>query len=367
MYDLMYDLIAIGALNVDHIMPASQLASLDATIVEAFADRIEYGNEIPASETEIDEILSKLSQPSFKTCLGGSAFNVIQALVSMRLGFKLGYVGVAGTTDEQAPDFIRWFEHSKVDSRYVLKDEGRSGVCISFIRDRERSLSTFPGANTKMADFLRDNSDQIIDYLTQARIIHVTSFYDDATPDVLSWILRTAKENDRHLLISFDPGPYWVASGDNKLKEKFRQILAVTDFLFLNNKEFKNLGREYPGAQDSDLAEHIFGLSDTKALQIVVKRYSEIRIFYRLKRRIEYRTVRTNVVMPDTVEDSTGAGDVFAAGVLASQLTPGLDLDSGIELGMRLVKAKLSVAGSDNPQAYPTIVNGLINDLRGDS
>jgi sugar/nucleoside kinase (ribokinase family) len=364
----MYDLIGIGALNIDHIATRERLLNLEPSLVSEIA-KFEFGGEKSVDKEEIDQILSEMGQPTFKTCLGGSAFNVIQTLVSMNLRLKLGYVGVAGETGIRGMDFSSWFGQSGVDSQFVLKTKDISGICVSFIhdRDRGRSLLTFPGANVRMADFLKDKHDQIVDYLTQARFIHVTSFYDDETPKVLSWTLRVVKEREERVRVSFDPGPLWATSRDRQLQQKVRQILSITDFLLLNETEFEELGRYHTGAQDQDVAARIFDLCGTNTLQIVLKRYDEIKVFFKVRNKTQFRTFKPSVAMPTVVEDSTGAGDVFAAGFLASAILPGLGVSDGAELGSRLLQAKLSVAGNGQARMYSAIVSDLLDDLQAGS
>src|SRR5262245_45242560 len=109
--DGLLDVIGIGALNVDYIGTRSRLLQLDPRLVEELRGRFEHGTERPAGAREVDEILSTIGR-SFDTFLGGSAFNVIQGLAALRIGLRLGYVGVMGDAPAMGPSFADWFrEH----------------------------------------------------------------------------------------------------------------------------------------------------------------------------------------------------------------------------------------------------------------
>ncbi len=172
-------------------------------------------------------------EPSYyETFLGGSSFNAIHSLSSMNQSFRLGYVGVSGFSGIPGMDFHKQFKQFHIDSQFVSRaSKLRAGVCISYIDEDERSLLTFPGANTQMADFLSENYKEILDYITQSKIIHLTSFFDNRTPIVLSKLLKDAKNKNPWLKLSFDPGHHWTKSPSSKIKK----ILKYTDILFLNN------------------------------------------------------------------------------------------------------------------------------------
>jgi hypothetical protein len=66
---------------------------------------------------------------------------------------------------------------------------------------------------------------------------------------------------------------------------------------------------------------------------------------------------------PDEVEDSTGAGDVFAAGFLAALASHRLHLELGSVLGMRLARHKLSYVGTHGHSEFAAITRSVLRSL----
>lgn len=356
---MFFDVIGIGALNMDYIATRSHTRHVDPEVIEEMRERFELGNEKPVGQDIISEIIMDGRCP-FSKYLGGSAFNVIRSLASLNADFKLGYVGVAGETYSPELNWSESMKHSNIDSSYVKYDrENRTGVCISYISEGERSLLTNPGANSQMAGFLRQNFETILEYVTQAKIVHVTSFFDEETPTVLLRLLIEAKKINPWLKISFDPGHHWVAH----LTEDIKGILSISDFLFLNFREFNLLGRSGPGISDREQARAVFNLCYQRTLLIVLKKYDEIKLFYRIgPQSLEIRHAN-QFLLESEIEDSTGAGDIFASGFLSSMLIPGLELKDGVELGLRLVKHKLRGAGTSSLSASARLLNDFLDEL----
>jgi sugar/nucleoside kinase (ribokinase family) len=354
-----FDVIGIGALNLDYIAASSQLRYIDPDIINEIKERFELGNEKPVGEDVINQIIQGSKVP-FSKFLGGSSFNVIRSLSSLSADFKLGYIGVAGETYTIELNWLDAMRHANIDYQFVKNDKDhKTGICISYISEGERSLLTNPGVNTFMADFIFENFNEILNYISMAKIIHVTSFFDDRTPSVLLSLLKEAKKKNPWLKISFDPGHHWAAN----LTDDIKGILSISDYLFLNVREFNLLGRSGPGISDREQARVVFDLCNQSTLLIVLKKYNEIKLFYRIG--VQSLEIRhsNQFLLESEIEDSTGAGDIFASGFLSSLLIPGIELKDGVELGLRLVRHKLRSAGSVSFNAFSRIMNSFLDEL----
>lgn len=356
----MFDLIGIGALNLDCVASKTRVLSLQPSIADALSHKFEHKTERPVSEEEIKLTLSQMGISTFETFLGGSAFNTIHTIAAVNPGLRLGYVGVAGNTGVSGLDFVDAMKHFGIDTKYVKTVPGqKSGVCISYMAADERSLLTYPGVNKEMSEHLKENHENIITYLSQAKIIHVTSLFDDKSPDLLLQLLRDVKRLNPWVKISFDPGYHWI----KYITPAISGVLKSADFLFLNNKEFEILGHYRPGSQDIDVARTIIDLCQSDELIIILKQYDSIKLFYQIQGRMMVLSY-SNVVLPSKdIEDAAGAGDIFAGGFLTAMLVPGMEIRHGVDLGLRLVRSKLLVAGSKSFHTFPAIFSELINEI----
>ena len=71
-------------------------------------------------------------------------------------------------------------------------------------------------------------------------------------------------------------------------------------------------------------------------------------------------------LLPPSIVDDTGAGDVFTAGFIAGRLIPVLafDMKTVTSFSSRLVKAKLKTAGCDEEAGYSAILAQTLREIR---
>lgn len=275
---------------------------------------------------------------SLSYSLGGSAWLTIYTLAQMRVRLRLGYVGVVGRVEAPGLSFTSQMDELGIDRRWVGRvPDLPSGICLSYIDDTDRAMLTHPGANFKMAGYIRDNFDGLADYLASARFVHVTSFLDDETPAEMLRLLARAKELNPGLALSFDPGFDWAQHGNTCIDG----ILALTDLLFVNYREFKALGRSAPGEPDTVIA--------AKALARCAPPQGVLAHRCQLSRKL-----------PEAeLEDATGAGDVFAAAVLASLTSRRLQVELGALVGLSLARHKMRRPAGVY-QDLPDLSNGFL-------
>ena len=89
-------------------------------------------------------------------------------------------------------------------------------------------------------------------------------------------------------------------------------------------------------------AAGIYGRYGLNQTSIVVKEEAEIIIYRRDKQQLIEQRFNNQVVSDEQIIDSTGAGDMFAAGFLSSLVLNGANLISAADLGMRFMRAKLT-------------------------
>jgi sugar/nucleoside kinase (ribokinase family) len=335
----MLDIIGIGSLNLDLTATAEKIKALPPDKVREAKLRLEHGAERPVDPTDIENLMSLLGPDSFRTVLGGSAFNTIHAIAALNSGLKTGYVGVAGPAGNSGLNFVEFMQELAIDNRYVaVSPDQASGLCICINDEGARSLLHHPGCNTRMADYLEQNYQDILQYLTGACILHITSFIDDRTPIILDRIIRETKRKNPAIKISFDPGYFWLKN----LTPAVISIIKIADFLFLNRTEYDLLGGGRPDMADSEKAGRIFAQYGLQETLLILKDKSETKVYSRSDHQIVEQCFEIDVVSEEQISDFTGAGDILAAGFLTVQLLKEMAIPDAVELGNRFMRAKLT-------------------------
>ncbi|MGX6608389.1 PfkB family carbohydrate kinase, partial [Micromonosporaceae bacterium Da 78-11] len=136
------------------------------------------------------------------------------------------------------------------------------------------------------------------------------------------------------VLICFDPGHVWSVERSAATLE----ILRLSDFVLLNSREFEELGAAPVGLTVVKRPHGVVVLRDGAE----VGRYS-------------HRPLRE-----DEIRDATGAGDVFAAGLLAGVLSGRSGVCRGARLGMELARHKLRHVGSGGHADFADLADAFM-------
>jgi len=352
------EIIGFGALNVDYIASASRLSQRLADRVTESTARFEWNKEGPVDQQTITRAIENLGAASLSYSLGGSAWLTIFALAQMRVGLRLGYVGVVGRVEAPGLSFIGQMDDLKVDHRWVGRYLNRPcGLCLSYIDDTDRVMLTHPGANFEMCHYIQQNFDPLAAYLASARYVHVTSFLDEVTPTEVLRVLTRAKELNGDLRISFDPGFDWAEHRTPAVDG----ILALTDLLFVNYREFKALGGYTPGDPDSAVANRVLSRCAAESSIFVTKRYDFIEAFSGTAGgMLSHRFQQGRPLRETELEDATGAGDVFAAAVLSSLTAKRLQVELGAFVGLFLARHKMRFRKPGEHQTLPDLSKGFL-------
>ncbi len=247
---------ALGTCNIDFIMKVPRFSMAD--------DEVDVEN--------------------MTVSLGGSASNF--AVGVSRMNVKVGIIARVG--NDQFGDFVTdKFKEEGVQTQRLLKIYQSTGMAfIAVDKKGERSIYTSMGANAR---FKLDKDDKR--YIKSSSILHITGMYKE----VVEKASKYAK------FVSLNPGTVLSSYGIDSLYK----IIKKANIIFLNEKEVYLLTGE-------DLERGAKILLDIGVPMVVVtcgKRGANL-----------YSSEGVIHSSPPEVKslDTTGAGDAFAAGFIAS-------------------------------------------------
>lgn len=357
------DVVGIGALNLDHIASGAtlrgrcggELRRRVVGIAERAGARLRAGGEAWVDAATMRNVLAVAGAVTgTRAVVGGSAFNAVRAAAWTRSGVRLGFVGVAGRAPVAGVDIGRELASLGVDTRFVRRaPDELCGVCLSYAEeDGERTLVTHAGANTRMAEHLARCGEPLVRYLAAARVLHVACLVDDEAGTegiarVLEAVRGRGQPGGRAVRISLDPGHGW----STRPGPAVRRLVALSDFLLVNRQEFAALGRAYGSGRTGrgHAAALLAGMAGAAPV-IAVKRPDGVDLHRRDGNGGAVRTeLRQRPLPPGRIEDATGAGDVFAGGLLTVLARDPAQVARGCRLGLAMARRKLQHAGGDDP------------------
>lgn len=242
-----------------------------------------------------EKILQHFTKQRQAIELGGSALNLIKAMA--QLNKKTFFAGVV------SDDFFGSKIKNKLNELNIQYKLGSNstestGSCVILVTpDGERTLNTYLGASRLYDQSFIPSKD-----IAQSEIFHFSGYQWD-TPDQKKGILKAidvAKKNN--CLLSFDLADPFVVE---RHREDFVKIIEkYADIVFANREESKLLYGLTPEDTASKINKH--------GATAVIKLDKEGALIKSTEQEpfIKIPVVKTKVI------DTTGAGDMFAAGFL---------------------------------------------------
>jgi len=268
---------------------------------------------------------------------GGSASNTINGLANM--GIKCGYIGKIGD-DDLGKLFSDDLKKKNIED-HLLKSSADSGRAITFIsKDAERTFATYLGAAVELsADDLTPEMFEGYDFL------HIEGYlvFNEA---LIAKALKLAK--DKGMRISIDMASYNVVEAKYTfLKESIKDYV---DIVFANEEESKALTNKAPEealeeiANDCEIAVVKIGKNGS-----LIKSNGQV-----------FKVDAINA----TSKDTTGAGDLYAAGFIYG-LSKGLTLEQCGKIGAILGGNVIEVIGAKMDDERWSKVKKMISDVEG--
>ena len=244
---------------------------------------------------------------------GGSAANTVAGLAA--LGLKTAFIGQLGD-DELGQIFTHDIRALGVDFATPPKsDAGPTARCLILVTpDAQRTMSTFLGAAQRL-----DRSAVTEERIASAKILYLEGYLWDPAEPRAAMEAAIAIARSAGTSVAFTLSDGFVVE---RHRDDFLRLIdsGSIDILFANEGEFLHL------AQATDLNSALSAFAG-KVPTLVVTRSEHGALAFRDGKRVD--------VPAEPIErlvDTTGAGDLFAAGFLAGQAL-GRSLEDSLRLG----------------------------------
>lgn len=372
------DVIGIGAINIDYIFHNTSKDNLGAF------KNTERANE-SLNATLDEKILNRqVDKGGCESQLGGSALLTIRTIAALNAGLKTGYVGCIGTST----DLERNVGHPKdlytslnfVDDKSWLFHStnypGRAEVKLyKGIRQRIRIDA---GANNELMKFIKEKNNQInktsesknsafLDYLLTAKWIHISSLAKIEHFEFIMGFVKEAKEKNRLIKISIDPGVEYAVEH----REMLSKYLSFMDYIFLNENEFNGLAGDENMVKKNkiDSLNNLLNQSmKNNKIVFIQKGKRKNTVLNFINNKPFSRDFYHERLSWFSIFNDTGAGDVFAGGVIAGLLTPQLISHQPIpiKIGALLAKKRLKSNKFPDKELAVTYSTFIESNLRAE-
>jgi sugar/nucleoside kinase (ribokinase family) len=275
------------------------------------------------SMTLVDAILSaeikketKNSTRSIQT--GGSAANTVHGIA--KLGGRCGYIGKI-SEDEFGNFYLEDFRNNNINTHFFYSETGTGHATGLISPDSERTFGTYLGAAMELT--AEEMTHEIFrDY----GILHIEGYLVQ-NHALIEAAMSIAKENG--LLVSIDMASFNIVEAN--IDFLHRIIREYVDIVFANEEEATSLTGKNPEEALLEIAE---------MCSIAVVKLGAHGSLIKSGDRI----IRIDAISAKSI-DTTGAGDIYAAGFLYA-LTENLDLEVAGKIGSLLAGNVVEIIGA---------------------
>lgn len=358
------DVIGISAINYDYMFHCKKPDSRNSA---PDGGREDQGRPEAEVENEIEELYRSGKEPI--TQIGGSAYLAIKAIKAIDSTLSVSYVGVCGqfnnfdkrygtnlniNNELNDIDNKEWLfftnEQTPEDKRYI----GKSVVRLhKHIRD---NIKISAGANDLIIDLIKDKESKenksFSDFLSQARWIHISSLTKfEQFEEIMSYVIK-AKEKNRFLKISIDPGYKFT----DEYRDRLQKYLRIADYVFLNENEYENLIINRDMADNDKYIKLAAYFNDpenvnTKIFVIKHKCKHELIDFINGTPYVYYH----KKLWKFEIFNDTGAGDCFAGGFITGILSDKLISQQPAPIDLGALASKTRMTTPNNDEVYCNI------------
>ncbi len=315
-----YDVFGVGNAIMD-----LQVRCDDAFLT---ANGIDKGIMTLTEPARQQEILNALSDHQINYCSGGSAANTIVGIADM--GGKAAYAGKTGN-DTFGKQYLNEMNELGIAIE-VPANHGDSGTCVVLITpDAQRTMLTHLGVSASLCA-----DDIAAEEIAKAKYLYVEGylFAGPSTKAAAYTAIEMAKEHKVKVALTISD-PFLI----DICRDEFQRLIeGPVDLLFCNEEEAKSLtGLDDPIACAHAIHEHCENVALTLGKNGSILMH-------------EGEVIAIEGVDVEAI-DTTGAGDMYAAGILYG-ITNGLTWKQAGHLGSHAAARIVSQLGARLPSKF---------------
>jgi sugar/nucleoside kinase (ribokinase family) len=252
---------------------------------------------------------------------GGSAANTIHGIA--KLGGQCGYIGKI-SDDEYGNFYLEDFKKNHIKTHFFYSKTGTGHATALVTPDSERTFGTYLGAALELTP-----EEMTTDIFSKYGIMHIEGYLVQ-NHKLIEAAMKTAKENG--LLVSIDMASFNIVEANRDFLHEI--IRKYVDIVFANEEEALALTGKTPTEALPVIAE--------MCCIAVVKLGSQGSLIQTGDHVIQIKAIPAKSI------DTTGAGDIYAAGFLYA-LTENLGLEVAGKIGSLIAGKVVEVMGAKIP------------------
>ena len=310
-----YDIVGIGNAIVDLIAEVDDSYLEKNSINKGSMSLVDYdvANRIG---NEVDIV---------KTISGGSVANSIVCIAQQNL--KTVFIGKVNQ-DELGEKFAKGLAEENVEFKITksLANKHTARCIILVSPDAERTMNTYLGVSQELTE-----EDVDLNIIEESSILYLEGYlWDlDNAKKAIKKSISTAINSETKIAFSISD-----AFCVDRFREEFIDLVNNSaDIIFANESEIKSL------FETSELETAIKKCQDTKKIFAVTLGDKGAKIIYKN----EIVNIKAEII--DKLVDTTGAGDLFAAGFLAEYIRS-QDLESSGKEGVKMASIIIQQFGA---------------------
>ncbi|MDG1896326.1 MAG: adenosine kinase [Fuerstiella sp.] len=280
-------------------------------------------------DAQQQQLITKLAGLNLNRCAGGSAANTIVGVADF--GGKAAYVGKVAD-DETGEFFLKDMREMGVTIEVTPATDGQTGTCAVLITDdAQRTMVTNLGVSATLTEADIDEEE-----LKQAKYVYVEGYLltGDSTKAAAYKAIELAKKNNVKVAFTASD-PFLV----NMIRDEIWSLVeGPVDLFFCNEEEAKSLtGKDDPVECAAEIHRHAENVAMTLGPNGSIIMHGG-------------ETIAIEGVSVDAI-DTTGAGDMYAGGLLYG-VTNGLSWKKSGHLASHAAARIVSQLGARMEQRF---------------